>query len=401
MENEAKSHVLGNTIQTLTGGRPYVFVIMPYDTGWSFYEHVRTVIADEVSLACIRADEVLASGHDLLAKIHLLIERADLVVAEVSTASPNVFYEVGYTVGIKKSVMLLIEGAGDVPTDLRGLEVIRYDGSQQGMAKFDIDFRQHLRLRTTSHVAQLKDMLAAESPLPAYVIASPRYPSGPHPRRVLGQPRDRRTFGDNLGIRGLITAFGSMVGENSEVELISASYCTGDIVERSASLYLIGSRKVNWVTGHMLELLQRGREPLWSIDPLPGEDGEDNWEAALYRTNGGDVQILPHKKRDTGGSEGVVPIEDYGIIVRGPHPSFPDRLITIMAGPHSLGTGAACIAATRSALIRRISELLPGSEGIVDKRGTFWVLVKGVASDEDELLDVDGVTVEEAGRYAD
>ena len=69
-----------------------------------------------------------------------------------------------------------------------------------------------------------------------------------------------------------------------------------------------------------------------------------------------------------------------------------------MAGAHSLGTGAACLAATRSSLIQEIRSRLP--EGVLeDKKRTFWVLVKGTASERDYLLDEDGVTIEDAGAY--
>ncbi|MBD3237410.1 MAG: hypothetical protein GF330_11950, partial [Candidatus Eisenbacteria bacterium] len=54
MRERTDPDVLGATVQTLTGGRPYVFVVMPYDEGWPFYEHLRGLIDDEVSLACIR-----------------------------------------------------------------------------------------------------------------------------------------------------------------------------------------------------------------------------------------------------------------------------------------------------------------------------------------------------------
>jgi hypothetical protein len=69
-----------------------------------------------------------------------------------------------------------------------------------------------------------------------------------------------------------------------------------------------------------------------------------------------------------------------------------------MAGPHSVGTGAACLAATRSLFIRQIKEMLP--EGtLADKRRAFWVLVKGKLNRPNGMLDMDGVNIEEAGVY--
>jgi len=91
--------------------------------------------------------------------------------------------------------------------------------------------------------------------------------------------------------------------------------------------------------------------------------------------------------------------QDYGIIVRGPHPNCRGRMVLIMAGAHSLGTGAACLAATRSMLIRQIKDALPDTVDFADKSRTIWVLVKGISSERDRLLDESGVSVLEAGSW--
>src|SRR4030042_6403690 len=117
MGEETPSYAIGRIVEELTPGKPYVFVIMPYRKKWSFFEHIQKTVEQTVGLACIRADNVPGAGHDLLAKIHLLIERADMVIAEISTHSPNVFYEVGYAVAAQKSLLLLVEQGIEVPTD--------------------------------------------------------------------------------------------------------------------------------------------------------------------------------------------------------------------------------------------------------------------------------------------
>jgi len=49
-----------------------------------------------------------------------------------------------------------------------------------------------------------------------------------------------------------------------------------------------------------------------------------------------------------------VPDFDYGLIIRGPHPRRDGRIAMVLAGTRSLGTGAACLAATRLSLIENI-----------------------------------------------
>ncbi len=104
------------------------------------------------------------------------------------------------------------------------------------------------------------------------------------------------------------------------------------------------------------------------------------------------------KLEEMGPDRAEVWTQDYGIIVRGPHPRHPDRLALIIAGAHSLGTGAASLAATRSVMIQKIKGKLP-EKVLEDKKRAFWVLVKGTTSGKDLLLDEEGVSIEEAGVY--
>lgn len=70
-----------------------------------------------------------------------------------------------------------------------------------------------------------------------------------------------------------------------------------------------------------------------------------------------------------------------------------------MAGAHSLETGAVCLAATKSSLIREIQAALPNREDLADKRKIIWALVKGKANNKDYLLDENGVSILRAGTY--
>jgi hypothetical protein len=75
---------------------------------------------------------------------------------------------------------------------------------------------------------------------------------------------------------------------------------------------------------------------------------------------------------------------------------MPGRSLLILAGPHSVGTGSACIAATKTPLIQEIKKKLGEEIELTDRNKTIWVLTKGV-TDSTGHLDVSGVTIEEAG----
>jgi hypothetical protein len=397
MREQEPSYTPGRIIEELTQGKPYVFVVMPYKSKALLFKRIEDVVWKAVGLRTIRADQVPAAGQDLLAKVHLLIERAELVIAEISIPRENVFYEVGYAVGVQKPPLLLIEEGVDVPTDLKGRELISYSDTPEAMEVFDRRLSEHLRMRVNSQIPLLRDMLEADIPSPAYVVASPRYPG--KDTRIRGQVWDQRTFGDNLGVMGLISAFGCILGEGGGVELVSAQYCPPDLLSQPYNLYLIGSPKSNPPVREMLERLQGGRDPNWTFGAMPGKRAVGDYPTALYRTRGAETVMVEGRTESLGKEGAIVHVMDHGIIVRGPHPDHPGRLVMVLAGPHSLGTGAACLAATRSVFIQQIKGALPRGADIADKKLTFWVLVRGEVSPRDWLLDMEGVKVLDAGVY--
>lgn len=408
------SHI-HDTLHEMTGGRPYAFVIMSYNKEkTAVFECIAKVLREQCNLECIRADQVLNAGHDLLAKLQELIKLADIVIAEItppkSGPSPNVFYELGYAAGVGRHPLLLIESNNTVPTDLKGMEVIEYDDRIGGIESFMHTLAAHLRPRLNSHAPFLRDMLEAPKPTPCYIITSPKRPMD---GRLIETTPTIRTFGDRLGILGLIRAFGSIFREAGDVELVSPRHTVEELLGHDANLYFIGSRKVNEPAGAILKQLQSDYNPRWSFDPEPGwelGDGQDvEWPAALYRHDKDGAHHMPGTLTRQPKTGKQVWTQDYGLVLRAPHPNFVKRMIFVMAGAHSLGTGAACLAASRSSLIKLIRSKLRETTGLADfdKSGiiedhekAFWVLVRGTVSpDNNYHLDERGVEIMDAGVY--
>lgn len=386
-------------LQSLTDGKPFVFVIMPFGTKGPVFDVIASVVREALpDFLCIHAGMVPASGFDLLTKIRHLIARADLVIAEISEPRPNVFYELGYADALNKNPILLLEQASGAPSDLLGLEVLRYSTKVGPFEQFKDELRETLRRRLSTNRALLWDMLEPEARRPVFILSSPKSPQR-------GSPDDpglynERTFGDYLGIVGLLSAFGSFTGEHGNVELISAQLYPKDLLaSRPASLFLIGSPKSNRATGVVLTMLHKLWEPQWHLPPQGDVPAKGNYPVVLQRVENGKPKEYERQEYASLSRGGKIKSEDYGIIIRTPHPKFPDRLVMIMAGPRSLGTGAACLAATRSPLIARIQARLPKDVKIADKQQAFWALVKGKMTDKRGLLDVDGVTIEDAGVF--
>lgn len=398
MADTKKDDRIDDMIYTLTKGRPFIFIVMKFNSKLKIFHAIRATVAQEFGMATIRADEVKSSGFDLLEKIKKLIERAEIVVADISIDSPNVFYEIGYAVGKDKSPIILIDSKRkkNIPVDLQGLEVIKYDYNWDGEEPFIRELNSHLAFRLKASNALLRDMLIPTIPEDMYIVASPKYPQSDSP--FAGQVRDIRTFGDYLGVMGLLTAFGSTIGESKQIQFVSGQYSSGDLLTRPANLFFIGSRKSNPPVGLIMPKMLEGKEPYWYFDPADNSPEKGDWPVMLYRKQ--NDEKIPIKGKIGKFQDKQIWVEDYGIIIRTPHPLHKDRQVLIMAGAHSLGTGAACIAATSSPLIKEIQKMLP-EKTLADKSKGFWVLVKGTASEKDGLLDHDakGIKILEAGVY--
>jgi hypothetical protein len=336
-----------------TKGRRYCFVAMTFRDRFSFYESIRQLIVD-AGFVCVRADD-LPGSDDLRRKIHDLIEGAALLIAEISDGNPSVHYEVGYAAACKKPLMLLVQESGQVAADLSGLEIIRYTDNRDG----HLVLQKTLRERLVMHANPLPLMLPA-NPTPTAILLNPNWPDVVPPTER-GQPA---TYGDYRAVHWISTAFASIFGEGLVPQLVSASLPPADPYMWDANLYLIGSPRVNGYTQGFLDALQRDRIPRWNW-----RRAGDRFEIVGTLDNGVSF-VSPVMSSGYVESE---PYVDFGLLMRGAHPRHPNRIVTLIAGPRCLGTLAACIASTRSDLVREIANRCDLS----DRSQTICVLVRG------------------------
>src|SRR5450432_1262617 len=119
---------LDDLIHKVSRGKLFVFVAMPFGRGadtekrWNeFYKSVKATVKTAVALPCLRADELQASGHNMLDKIHSAIRKSVLVIGEISDQNPNVMYELGFARALGRHVLPLARRDATVPADFSGL----------------------------------------------------------------------------------------------------------------------------------------------------------------------------------------------------------------------------------------------------------------------------------------
>ncbi|MBG0860290.1 MAG: hypothetical protein IQL11_12365 [Bacteroidales bacterium] len=379
-------------IAHVTGGRRYCFVLMSYHEGFTFFEKLRKIVAEVTGFECIRADDLPGAGADLRLKIHSAIDNAVFVIGDVSEPRPNIYYELGYAIACNKPVILIKKEHAEIHTDLQGLEMINYTDNKLGWQFFEKSLRQHLNIHKDSNISLLRALVLPPNPQPSLIVINPKQP--PTTPRISDHIREiKLTYGDYLGLSGIMGAYTTIYGEHIIPEIVNAASADNSIVDCDANLFLIGSPKVNKFTGILLESIQNGKPPYWRFEKCLSDPNEIDYEVRLIgKLLSGDFQTKCGSTR----MERSVNFTDYGLIVRGRHPKMPERTVLILAGPHSVGTGSACLAATKPQLLQTISNKLLGKAELTDQKKTIWVLVKGI-SDNTGNLDVSNVNIEYAG----
>ncbi len=109
-----------------SAAKPYVFVAMPFDGAMTdlFHYGIEGAV-HRAGLLCERADLSAFSG-DVVEWVKQRISRATLVIADLSTANPNVYLEVGYAWGCSRQTILTVRDEAELKFNVKGQRVLVY-----------------------------------------------------------------------------------------------------------------------------------------------------------------------------------------------------------------------------------------------------------------------------------
>ena len=126
--DEAHRPTDGKALKAAVEAGATCFVMQPFGgTLGGYYESIFKPAIDQAGLTPVRADaEIFATGK-IMDQIWRGIRSANVLVAELTTKNPNVFYELGLAHALEKPVVLVSSNQEDVPFDLRHIRVILYD----------------------------------------------------------------------------------------------------------------------------------------------------------------------------------------------------------------------------------------------------------------------------------
>jgi hypothetical protein len=100
-----------------------------------YRNHVKSVVEDRCGLRCERADDI-CGVHAVMQSVWESINRARLIIAEMTGRNANVFYELGIAHTLGKPVIMITQCIDDVPFDLRHLRCVAYEYKPGRIDKF-------------------------------------------------------------------------------------------------------------------------------------------------------------------------------------------------------------------------------------------------------------------------
>lgn len=104
------------------------FVMMPFAPPiGDYYASVYKPAIEKAKLTAMRADNDIFGAGKIMDQVWSGIRSAKVLVAELTTKNPNVFYELGLAHALQKPVVLISSNEDDVPFDLKHIRVIYYD----------------------------------------------------------------------------------------------------------------------------------------------------------------------------------------------------------------------------------------------------------------------------------
>ncbi|MDH3671177.1 MAG: nucleotide-binding protein [Gammaproteobacteria bacterium] len=110
-----------------------VFVVMSFEQTDDLEDYKAAVkqVCEEAGFEAVRTDSrPAANTHQIIDAIHDHIQTCGFVIADLTNERPNVYYEIGYAMGLKKKLILTSKKGVTVHFDLHGYNRVEWSGSE-------------------------------------------------------------------------------------------------------------------------------------------------------------------------------------------------------------------------------------------------------------------------------
>jgi hypothetical protein len=125
------------------------FIVMQFTEKYNeLFKEVIKPICEKYSYECIRADD-FHTPTLILSDIINSISNASIIIAEITSKNPNVFYEIGYAHAVQKPTILLCDKnkVEKLPFDISGFRTLFYENTISGKTKIEENLSKYLENR--------------------------------------------------------------------------------------------------------------------------------------------------------------------------------------------------------------------------------------------------------------
>ena len=122
------------------------FVVMQFSDEYNeLFNEVIKPVCKKYNYDCIRADDIY-SPTPILDDIINSINNSSIIIAEITSKNPNVFYEIGYSHAIQKPTILLCDKnkVEKLPFDISGFRTLFYENTISGKTKIEENLSRYL-----------------------------------------------------------------------------------------------------------------------------------------------------------------------------------------------------------------------------------------------------------------
>jgi hypothetical protein len=126
-----------------------VAVMMPFDVRFNNVYATLQQAVTESGMRCQRADDIWVNNH-IVDDIINLIWRARVVITDLSSKNPNVFYETGIAHTLGREVIQIAQSMEDIPFDLRAIRSQTYLNNGEGLERLKAQVVMRLNYLTSA-----------------------------------------------------------------------------------------------------------------------------------------------------------------------------------------------------------------------------------------------------------
>lgn len=229
------------------------FIIMPFG-GWfdKYYENIFVPAIVDAKMKPSRADDLYRPGN-IVNDIWNYTKKADIILADLTSKNPNVFYELGLAHAITKPAVLITASMDDVPFDLRSLRVLVYDKNQP-------DWGDQLKAKITKALEEtLENPEDAIPPTFLETTKTKRIAVSPEEKEILELKKDLDSLKREVRTR-------SRISEREEIDPEEAIIRIKRYMEQGMSEEMIARRlrpygpPTSWTLDKIREIKENGIE---------------------------------------------------------------------------------------------------------------------------------------------